>query len=52
MLTEKKPVKRLKTLRLRKEVLKILTKDQLTQVNGGSNTDTWDPGPSINPLKG
>ncbi len=32
---QKKPTKPLKTLRLRKEVLKTLTPDELTRVQGG-----------------
>ena len=37
---QRKPTKQLKTLRLRKESLKILTTDEQLQVHGGS--DPWE----------
>jgi hypothetical protein len=48
---EKKPAKKLKSLRLRKEILKPMTTDQLGQVQGGGVVviapDPWDPPPPI-----
>lgn len=40
---QKKPTRQLKTLRLRKEALKVLTDEQQLRVNAGS--DPWDPPP-------
>ena len=40
----KKQTKQLKTLRLRKEALKVLTTEQELRVHAGS--DVWDPGHS------
>ena len=38
----KKPTKLLKTLRLRKEVLQILNKEQQLRVHAGDANDPWD----------
>ncbi|HEX8112373.1 MAG TPA: hypothetical protein VF516_31805 [Kofleriaceae bacterium] len=38
-----KKTKQLKTLRLRKEALRVLTKEQQLRVHAGDAADPWDP---------
>ena len=42
---EKKRSRPLKTLRLRKESLKVLSANQLVKVEAGNVADPWDPPP-------
>ena len=47
---KKKPAKQIKTLRLRRESLKILSTDQQLRVHAGALADPWDPPATAYPV--